>query len=42
MTEEEKALVLRTLRDLGLRIVASSTLPDGSMTVRVKRGEIKK
>ena len=41
MTAEEQALVLRTLRDLGLRIVESRSLADGSMTVRVARPAFK-
>lgn len=41
MTEDERRLVLQLLRDAGLVIVASSLLADGSMTVRVKRMELK-
>lgn len=41
MTEEERALVLRILRDAGLQVVASSMLADGSMTIRVRRPKLK-
>lgn len=41
MTEDERKLVLQALRDLGLVIVASSLLADGSMSIRVKRPPLK-
>jgi hypothetical protein len=37
MTEDERRMVIQLLRDAGLVIVSSSLLPDGTMTVRVKR-----
>lgn len=37
MTDEERALVIRILREAGLQIVTSTMLSDGSMTVRVRR-----
>lgn len=42
MTDDERRMVLQLLRDAGLVIVASSTLPDGSMTIRVKRPDLKR
>lgn len=41
MTEEERQMVLRILRDAGLRVVSATLLTDGSMTVRVRRPELK-
>lgn len=41
MTDDERRMVLRILRDAGLVIVASSVLADGSMTIRVKRPDLK-
>lgn len=41
MTPEEIRMVLQLLRDAGLVIVSSSSLADGSMTVRLKRPPLK-
>jgi hypothetical protein len=42
MTEDERKMVLQLLRDAGLVIVASSVLVDGTMTVRIRRPELKR
>jgi hypothetical protein len=42
MTEEERALVVRLLRDAGLTVLGTQMLTDGSLTVRVARMDLRK